>query len=225
MKFKIHLFGDNDYRNTAVYHLNAGKISSISHWTGFNDRSKTISLTNLGDILNFTASGLCWVFRQNCMNASGCNLGIPFLTIQDNVHCFYPQIKPIPSNQKLITGFNTSNPQCGPYKSIPGYLHGLMQLIYQYTYPFFENNVGVLPGMGYFTQNFSPTSPPNLIVCLIFNLLWIVLIFVGAIVLVVVIGIIYASVKKFIENKGKSTKVIQVVKDQNFKAIRTKFKL
>jgi len=234
---KINLFAENDYRQTSMYYYHLGLIKNTTHhrWTGFDDNTRYIDPSRLADIGNYTLSELCWFFRQNCMNSTGCNLGIPFFTIEDGVKCFYPIMKTIPVDKKpWAAGLDPNNLQCKPYWSIPAWTLGAFHLLYHYTYKFFKSRVGVWPGFGWIVDNFTVEIPPNLVWCVIFSFVeavYIIIIAATVIQLTWILFDIYENIKKIIEQKDNVVEIVKYVKENKtekqkptLSSIRTKFK-
>ena len=92
----VHIVSNNDYKQSPTYHRHIGGVdnNTLSFWTGFGDKTRKLYMGDIRDMATAGAFFFCWTFRLNCMNETGCNLGIPFLTVPDPIRCFYPQFVP-----------------------------------------------------------------------------------------------------------------------------------
>lgn len=209
------------YRITEGIELNSmGKNSSTGHgvgvqrervdlWTGFTDQRRTLDLSKIESWYYMVEFSVCWTFRQNCANSTGCNPGFPFLVENDGISCFYPDLKAPSSNWVLVPGVDalSLSDKCSPWRGWR-WIQGFMFLVFEYPTGLWPNS-GARQRLGNWgiVYDVDPANfPPEILPCVIINgffgFLYLNILGLGLIVFFVFTGVLKTLGGAFMDNLG-----------------------
>lgn len=178
-----HYYDNDDRFNHLMYDKHHQQFDQyVEHWVGFHDPDPTLVIFSTDSIV-LLAYGFSWLFRLPLFNQSNCNPGFPFLPDPADGCSFPTYIVGLPSSV-YPAGLDPDNPQCEQYANFAVWARGVS---YAIGTPLFGELVQQHPGwdpfpFGWLVLNVTggqglSALPPNLLICLGFNIFYGQLIF------------------------------------------------